>query len=57
MVFEIAENGSSLNDLKLHGVNYVSIREKTDKDTEERLNPRSLYDMMERISKAIRIKH
>ena len=45
-----------MNDSKLHGVNYVSIREKTDKDTEERLNRRSLYDMMERTSKAIRIK-
>ena len=52
----LKENVSSLNDSKLHGVDYVSIREKTGKDANELLNPRTLYDMMERISKAIRIK-
>ena len=41
---------------KLHGVNCVSIKEKTGKDAEELLNPRTLYDMMERMSEAIRIK-
>ena len=34
----------------------MSIREKTGKDAEELLNPRTVYDTMERISKAIRIK-
>ena len=34
----------------------MSIREKTGKGAEKRLNPRTLYDMMERISKAIQIK-
>ena len=52
----LKENVPGLNDSKLHGVNYVSIREKTGKNAEELLNPRTLYDMMERISKAIRIK-
>ena len=52
----LKENVPGLNDSKLHGVNYVSIREKTGKDAEELLNTRTLYDMMERISKAIRIK-
>ena len=41
---------------KLHGVNYVPISEKTGKDAEELLNACTLNDMMERISKAIRIK-
>ena len=41
---------------KLHGVNCVSIKEKTGKDAEELLNPRTLYDMMERMSEAILIK-
>ena len=35
---------------------YVSIREKAGKDAEELSNPRTLYDMMEKISRAIRIK-
>ena len=52
----LKENVPGLNDSKLHGVNYVSIREKTGKDAEELLNTRALYDMMESISKAIRIK-
>ena len=52
----LEENVSGLNDSKLHGVNHVSIREKTGKDAEEPLNPCTLHDMMERISKAIRIK-
>ena len=52
----LKENVPVLNDSKLHGVNYVSIKEKNGKDAEELLNPRTLYDMMERISKAIRIK-
>ena len=52
----LKENVPDLNDSKLHGENYVSIREKTGKDAEEILNPRTLYDMMERISKAIQIK-
>ena len=34
----------------------MSIREKTGKDAEELLNPGTLYDMMEKIFKAIRIK-
>ena len=34
----------------------MSIREQTGEDAEERLNPRTQYDMMEKISKAIRIK-
>ena len=38
------------------GINYVSIMEQTGEDAEERLNPRTQYDMMEKISKAIRIK-
>ena len=50
------KNVPGLNDSKLHGVNYVSIREKTGKDTEELLNPRTMYGIMERISKPIRIK-
>ena len=45
-----------MNDSKLHGVNYVSIREKTGKDTEERSNLRTMFDIMERMSKPIRIK-
>ena len=52
----LKENVPDLNDSKLHGVNYVSIREKTGKDAEELLNSYTLHDMMERISKAIRIK-
>ena len=52
----LKENAPGLNDSKLHGVNYVSIREKTGKDTEELLNPRTMYGIMERISKPIRIK-
>ena len=52
----LKENVQALNDSKLYGVNYVSIREKTGKDAEELLNPGTLYDMMERIFKAIRIK-
>ena len=36
------ENVQGLNDSKLHGVNYVSIREKTGKDAEELLNPCTL---------------
>ena len=40
----------------LHRVSYVSIREKIDEDADELLNPRTLYDMIERICKAIRIK-
>ena len=52
----LKENVPDLNDSKLHGENYVSIREKTGKDAEEISNPRTLYDMMERISKAIQIK-
>ena len=34
----------------------MSIREKTGKDAEKLLNPRTLHDMMERISKAIQKK-
>ena len=52
----LKENVPALNDSKLHGVNSVSIKEKTGKDAEELLNPCTLYDMMERMSKAIRIK-
>ena len=33
----------------------MSISEKTGKDAEKILNPRTLYDMMERISKGIQI--
>ena len=40
----------------LHRVSYVSIREKIDKDADGLLKPRTLYDMIEGISKAIRIK-
>ena len=52
----LKESVPGLNDSKLHGVNYVSIREETGKDTEELLNPGTLFDMIERISKEIRIK-
>ena len=52
----LKENVPDLNDSKLHRDNYVSIREKTGKVDEELLNPRALYDMMQRISKAIQIK-
>ena len=52
----LKENIPVLNDSKLYGVNYVSIREKRGKIAKELLNPRTLYDMMEMISKAIRIK-
>ena len=52
----LKESVPGLNDSKLHGVNYVPIREETGKDTEELLNPGTLFDMMERISKEIRIK-
>ena len=52
----LKENVPGLNDSKLHGLNYVLIREKTGKHAEELLNSRTLYDMMERIPKAIRIK-
>ena len=52
----LKENAPSLNDSKLHGVNYVSIREKTGKDTEERSNLRTMFDIMERMSKPIQIK-
>ena len=34
----------------------MSIRQKTGNDAEELLDPRTLYDMMKRISKTIRIK-
>ena len=50
------ENVPGLTDTKLHGVNYVSLREKTGKDAEELLHPRTLYDMIERVSKEIRTK-
>ena len=52
----LKENVPGLNNSKLHRANYVSLREKTGEDAVELLNPRTLYDMMERISKAIRIK-
>ena len=52
----LKENVPGLNDSKLQGVNYVSIRVKTGKDAEELLNPCTLYDMMERVSNAIWIK-
>ena len=52
----LKENVPDLNDSKLHRENYVSIREKTVKVDEELLNPRALYDMMQRISKVIQIK-
>ena len=52
----LKENVPGLNDSKIHGLNYVLIKEKTGKHTEELLNSRTLYDMMERIPKAIRIK-
>ena len=41
-----------MNDSKLHGVNYVSIKEKNDKDAEELLNPSTLCGY----PKVIRIK-
>ena len=50
------QRGNGVNYGLRNGVNYVSIREKTGKDTEELLNPRTLCDMMEKISKAIRVK-
>ena len=50
------EDVPGLNDSKLHGINYVSIKEKTGKHAEELLNLRTLYNMMERISKAIWFK-
>ena len=34
----LKENVPGLNDSELHGVNYVSIKEKTGKDAEELLN-------------------
>ena len=52
----LKENAPCLNGSNVHGVNYVSIREKTGNDAEELLNPCTLYDMMERISRTIRIK-
>ena len=52
----LKENVPGLNDSKIHGLNYVLIKEKTGKHAEELLNSRTLYDMMERIPKAIRIK-
>ena len=52
----LKENVPGLNDSKLHRVNYVLIKDKTGKDAEEFLNPCTLYDKMERISKAIPIK-
>ena len=51
----LKENVPGLNDSKLHGVNFVSIREKTGKDAEELLNSHTL-SMMARISKALQIK-
>ena len=52
----LKENVAGLNDSKLHGVNYVSLKRKTGKEAEELLNPQTLFDMMERVSKEIRIK-
>ena len=52
----LKENVPGLNDSRFHVLNYVSIREKTGTDAEEFLNPCTLYGMMERISKQIRIR-
>ena len=38
----LKENVSCLNGSNVHGVNYVSIREKPGKDAEELLNPCTL---------------
>ena len=51
----LKENVPGLNDSKLHGVNFVSMSEKTGKDAEELLNSHTL-SMMARISKALQIK-
>ena len=52
----LKKNLPGLNDSKLHGVNYVSIREKTVKDADKLLNPCTLYDMMERLLEKLRSK-
>ena len=52
----LKQNVPGLNGSKLYGVNYMSIREKTGNDAEELLDPLTLYDLMESISKAIWIK-
>ena len=49
----LKENVPGLSYSKLHGVIYVSIRQKTGNDAEELLNPRTLFDIIKRISKAI----
>ena len=52
----LKENVPDLNDSKLHGINYISLKRKTGSEAAELINPRTLIEMMERISKEIRLK-